>query len=113
MSDKGNARQARLESAAAEVVEVFETMDYDTYAKATGLRNAIRAGLQPPPKLVAAVHEALRKALEAAARQESSPETNLDAGVTRATRSTIRGVLKRFEEAFGAGATSGEPAAAR
>jgi hypothetical protein len=113
MSDEDNARQARLESAAAEVVDVFETMDYDTYAKATGLRNAIRAGLQPPPQLVAAVHEALRKALEAAAKESSSPEAKLDAGATRATRSTIRGVLKRFEDAFGTGPTPGEPAAAR
>lgn len=103
MSDTDSARQARLESAAAEVVEVFETRDYETYAKAAGLRNAIRSGVPPPPHLVAAVHKALREALEAAAKEASSPEAKLDAGVTRATRSTIRGVLKRFEDAFGAG----------
>jgi uncharacterized membrane protein YccC len=105
MSDTGGARQARLESA-AEVVEVFETLDYETYAKATGLRNAIRSGVPPPPQIVAFVHEALREALEAAAKEASSPEAKLDAGATRATRSTIRGVLKRFEDAFGAGTTS-------
>jgi hypothetical protein len=107
MSDTDGARQARRECAAAEVVEVFETMDYEIYAKATGLRNAIRSGLPPPAQLVAAVHEALREALEVAAREGSPPETKLDAGVTRATRSTIRGVLKRFEDAFEAGSTSG------
>lgn len=101
MSD-AQARRASLESAATEVAEVFETGDYETYAKAAGLRNAIRSGLPPPPKLVAAVHEALRKALEAAAKEPSSPGAKLDAGATRATRSTIRGVLKRFEDAFGA-----------
>ena len=107
MSDPDGAWKARLECAAAEVVEVFETMDYETYAKAAGLRNAIRSGLPPPPGLIAAVHEALRKALEAAAKEASSPETKLDAGVTRATRSTIRGVLKRFEDAFVVGSASG------
>lgn len=105
MSDTDGARRARLESA-AEVAEVFETRDYETYAKAAGLRNAIRSGLPPPRRLVAAVHEALRKALEAAAKEPSSPETKLDAGATRATRSTIRGVLKRFEDAFGTGRAS-------
>ena len=100
MSD-AQSRRASLESAATEVAEVFETLDYDTYAKAAGLRNAIRSGLAPPPRLVAAVHEALRKALEMAAKESSSPEGKLDAGATRATRSTIRGVLKRFEDAFG------------
>ncbi len=102
MSD-AQARRARLESAAAEVVDVFETMDYETYAKAAGLRNAIRSGLPPPPQIVAAVHRALRKALEEAAKESSSPGAKLDAGATRATRSTIRGVLKRFEDAFMAG----------
>jgi hypothetical protein len=105
MSD-AQARQASLESVAAEVAEVFETGDYETYAKATGLRNAIRSGLPPSPKLVAAVHGALRKALEAAAKESSSPEGKLDGGATRATRSTIRGVLKRFEDAFGEGPAS-------
>lgn len=104
MSD-AQARRARLESA-AEVAEVFETMDYETYAKATGLRNAIRSALPLPPRLVVAVHDALRKALEATAKESSSPEALLDAGATRATRSTIRGVLKRFEEAFGTGPAS-------
>ena len=106
MSDTDSAQGSRLESAAAEAVEVFETLDYETYAKATGLRNAIRSGLPPPPQVVAAVHKALRKALEAAAKEPSSPETMLDVGTTRATRSTIRGVLKRFEDAFGRGPTS-------
>jgi hypothetical protein len=107
MPDPDSVRQSRLESVAAEVVEVLETMDYQTYAMAAGLRNAIRSGLTPPPQVVAAVHAALRKALEAAAKESSSPEAKLDAGETRATRSTIRGVLKRFEDAFGAGPTSG------
>ena len=102
VSDTDRERHARLESA-AEVTEVFETMGYEAYAKAAGLRNAIRSGLRPPPRLVAAVHAALRKALEAAAKESSSPEGTLDAGATRATRSTIRGVLKRFEDAFGEG----------
>jgi hypothetical protein len=106
MSDTDGTQRASLEGAAAEVVEVFETLDYETYAKATGLRNAIRAGVPPPPQLVADVHEALRQRLEAAAKEASSPESRLDAGATRATRSTLRGVLKRFEEAFGAGPTS-------
>jgi hypothetical protein len=113
MSDTDEARRASLESAAAEVVEVFETLGYEAYAKAAGLRNAIRSGLSPPPQLVAAVHEALHRALEAAAKESSSPDAKLDAGATRATRSTIRGVLKRFEGAFGTGPKSGQPAASR
>ena len=104
------ARAASVESAATEVAEVFETLDYDT-CEGDGLRNAIRSGLAPPPRLVAAVHEALRKALEMA-RGVVVSRGKLDAGATRATRSTIRGVLKRFEDALEAPARTCRPSPA-
>jgi hypothetical protein len=92
-----------LERAATEVAAVFETLGHEAYAQAVGLRNAVRAGLTPPAALVEGVRVALARALEAAAKESSSPELGIDTGATRATRSTLRGLLKRFETAFGHG----------
>ncbi len=92
-----------LEKAAAEAADVFDALGHEALAQAIGLRNAIRAGLEPPPGLVEGVRAALQAALEAAAKEPSSPQLAIDTGVTRATRSTLRGLLKRFEAAFGPG----------
>ena len=94
-------RIAGMEAAAAEAEEVLRTADHETYAKAAGLRNAVAAGLVPPPAFVAAVRAALQDELQRAAR--TPLPGSLDSGMTRATRSTMRGVLKRFEDAFGLG----------
>ena len=74
--------------------------DLPIYAKAAGLRNAVAAGLSPPAAFV----EDVRAALEAELRKTVEPAIpeGIDSGTTRATRVTLRGVLKRFEDAFGA-----------
>lgn len=101
-------RTTRMLAAAEEAEDVLKTADHVTYAKAAGLRNAVAAGLAPPPAFVAAVRAALEVALKAAAEstgeatgEPTGPE-GIDSGTTRATKSTLRGVLKRFEDAFGA-----------
>jgi hypothetical protein len=96
-----STRIADQEAAAAEAEEVLRTADHETYAKAAGLRNAVAAGLVPPPAFVASVRAALQAELQQAAR--TPIPGSLDSGRTRATRSTLRGVLKRFEDAFGLG----------
>jgi predicted nucleic acid-binding Zn ribbon protein len=95
-----------MEAVAAEAEGVLRTADHEQYAKAAGLRNAVAAGLAPPAAFVRDVRAALQQELRKAGQRASSPEVELDFGTTRATRVTVRGVLKRFEEAFGTGATS-------
>jgi hypothetical protein len=94
-----NVRIAEMEAAAAEAEDVLRTSDHETFAKAAGLRNAVAAGLVPPAAFVAAVRAALQTELQKTART-ALPE-GIDSGTTRATKSTMRGVLKRFEGAFG------------
>ncbi len=101
-----NARIARMEEAAAEAEDVLRPGDHAAYAQSAGLRNAVAAGLTPPAAFVAGVRAALQAALQKAAQAtagETAVPEGLDAGTTRATRSTLRGVLKRFEDAFGLG----------
>jgi imidazolonepropionase-like amidohydrolase len=61
----------------------------------------VAAGLEPPASFVAGVRAALQAALQESAR--TTLPQGIDSGTTRATRSTVRGVLKRFEDAFGLG----------
>ena len=93
---------ARRLEAAAEAAEVLGAADHKTFAKAVGLKNAVSAGVAPPAAFIrdvlAALQEELKKSADAA-----SPAAGIDSGMTRATKSTLRGVLKRFEDAFGSG----------
>jgi hypothetical protein len=98
-----NAEIARMEAAAAEAEDVLRTADHATYAKAVGLRNAVAAGLAPPAAFVKDLRAALQDELKKTGEAASSPEAGIDSGMTRATRMTLRGVLKRFEDAFGVG----------
>lgn len=98
-----NAEIARMEAAAAEAEDVLRTGDHETYAKAAGLRNAVAAGLAPPAAFVRDVRAALQHELKKSGDTASSPAAGIDSGMTRATRVTLRGVLKRFEDAFGTG----------
>jgi hypothetical protein len=93
-----------MEEAAARAEEALRASDHTTYAKAAGLRSAVAAGLVPPAAFVADVRAALLAEMEKAARPAVSE--GLDSGTTRATKSTLRGVLKRFEDAFGLGANT-------
>lgn len=99
-----------MEAAAAEAEGVLRTADHEQYAKAAGLRHAVAAGLAPPAAFVRDVRAALQQELKKAGQTASSPEVELDFGTTRATRVTVRGVLKRFEEAFGTGSVGGTSA---
>ena len=90
---------AQMEAAATEVEDVLRTSDHETYAKAVGLRAALSAGLAPPAAFVSDVRAALQAEMQKGARAVI-PE-GIDSGTTRATKSTLRGVLKRFEDAFG------------
>jgi hypothetical protein len=90
-----------MEAAAAEAEDVLKSADHETYAKAAGLRNAVAAGLSPPAVFVEDVRAALRLELKKFVDSASSLEVGIDTGMTRATRATLRGVLKRFEDAFG------------
>jgi hypothetical protein len=92
-----------MEAAAVEAEDVLRTADHETYAKAVGLRSAVAAGLAPPASFVRDLRAALQRELERAGDSEPSREIGIDSGTTRATRVTMRGVLKRFEEAFGTG----------
>ena len=85
---------------AEEVASVFQTAEYRVFAKAIGLKNALRAGFAPNLDIVTELHEALWKALMTA-DEELGLETKspVDPRLTRATKSTIRGIFKRFEEA--------------
>ena len=98
-----NAEIARMEVAAAEAEDVLRTGDHETYAKVAGLRNAVAAGLAPPAAFVRDVRAALQHELKKSGDTASSPVGGIDSGMTRATRVTLRGVLKRFEDAFGTG----------
>jgi hypothetical protein len=98
-----NTEIARMEVAAAEAEDVLRTGDHETYAKAAGLRNAVAAGLAPPAAFVRDVRAALQHELKKSGDTASSPVAGIDSGMTRATRVTLRGVLKRFENAFGTG----------
>jgi len=101
-----------MEAAAAEAEDVLRTAEHEKYAKAAGLRHALAAGLVPPAAFVRDVRAALQQELKDAARTDSSPEVAMDIGTTRATKVTLRGVLKRFEDAFGIGRPDG-PSATR
>jgi hypothetical protein len=90
---------AQMEAAAAEAEDVLRTSDHATYAKAVGLRAALGAGLAPPAAFVTDVRAALQAEMQKGAK-DVIPE-GIDSGTTRATKSTLRGVLKRFEDAFG------------
>ena len=92
-------RIARMEAAAAEAENVLRMADLPIYAKAAGLRNAVAAGLSPPAAFVEDVRAALQAELKKTVEQ-AIPD-GIDSGTTRATRVTLRGVLKRFEAAFG------------
>jgi hypothetical protein len=84
-----------------EVASVFQTAEYRVFAKAIGLKNALRAGFSPNLDIVNELHEALWKALLTADEEEGlEPKSPIDARLTRATKATIRGVFKRYEEAF-------------
>jgi hypothetical protein len=96
-----------MEAAAAEAEDVLRTADHETYAKAAGLRSAVGAGLAPPASFVRDLRAALQRELQTAGETEPQREIGIDSGTTRATRVTMRGVLKRFEEAFGTGKTGG------
>ncbi len=96
-----NADFARMEAAAAEAEDVLKTADHQTYAKAAGLRNAVAAGLTPPAAFVRDVRAALQDEMKKSVDTAPPPEAGIDSGMTRATRVTLRGVLKRFEDAFG------------
>lgn len=92
-------RIARMEAAAAEAENVLRMADLPVYAKAAGLRNAVAAGLAPPPAFVEGVRAALQAELKKTA--DAVVPEGIDSGTTRATRVTLRGVLRRFEDAFG------------
>jgi hypothetical protein len=92
-----------MEAAAEEAEDVLRTAGYETYAKAAGLRNAVAVGLAPPAAFVKDVRAALQHELKRSVDTASSREAGIDSGMTRATRVTLRGVLKRFEDAFGTG----------
>lgn len=96
-----NAEIARMEAAAAEAEDVLKTADHLTRAKAAGLRNAVAAGLTPPAAFVREVRAALQQEMKNSGDTALLPEAGIDSGMTRATRVTLRGVLKRFEDAFG------------
>ena len=102
-----NAELARMEAAAAEAEDVLRTADHETYAKAAGLRSAVAAGLAPPASFVRDLRAALQRELEKAGDSAPPREVGIDSGTTRATKVTMRGVLKRFEEAFGTGKKGG------
>ena len=98
-----NASIARMEAAATEAEDVLRTSDHETYAKAAGLRNAVAAGLAPPAAFVRDVRAALQHGLKKSGDTAPPSEAGIDSGMTQATRVTLRGVLKRFEDAFGTG----------
>jgi hypothetical protein len=97
-----NSQSGRMDAAAAEAEDVLRTTGHETYAKAAGLRNAVAAGLAPPAAFVRDVRAALEHELKKSG-DAAPPEAGIDSGMTRATRVTLRGVLKRFEDAFGTG----------
>lgn len=92
-----------MEAAAAQAEDILRTADHETFAKAAGLHNAVAAGFTPPAVFVKDVRAALQQELKKSGDTVSSPEAGLDSGMTRATRVTLLGVLKRFEDAFGTG----------
>ena len=98
-----NAEIARMEAAAAEAEDVLRAADHETFAKAAGLRNAVAVGLAPPAAFVRDVRAALQRELKKSGNAAPPPEAGIDSGMTHATRVTLRGVLKRFEDAFGTG----------
>jgi hypothetical protein len=106
-----NAEIARMEAAAAEAEDVLKNSDHESFAKAAGLRNAVAAGLTPPAAFVTDVRAALQQEMKKTGASASSTEVGIDSGMTRATKVTLRGVLKRFENAFGAGPLGGSSAA--
>jgi hypothetical protein len=86
-------------AAATEAEDVLRTSDHATYAKAVGLRAALGAGLAPPAAFVTDVRTALQAEMQK--RSGDVVPEGIDSGTTRATKNTLRGVLKRFEGSFG------------
>src|SRR5258706_11149014 len=100
--EKPDSSRVELQTKSVEeVASVFQTAEYRVFSKAIGLKNALRAGFTPNLDIVTELHEALWKALMTADEEEGlETKSPVDARLTRATKSTIRGVFKRFEEAF-------------
>lgn len=92
-----------MEAAATEAEDVLKTADHETYAKAAGLCNAVAAGLAPPAAFVRDVRAALQHELKKSGDTAPPSAVGIDSGTTHATKVTLRGVLKRFEDAFGTG----------
>ena len=73
MSMRAKPDSARVDlqtKSVEEVASVFQTAEYRVFAKAIGLKNALRAGFAPNLDIVTELHEALWKALMTADEEQ-------------------------------------------
>ena len=81
----------------------WELPDVLARSRPSGCATRGRLASPPPAAFVRDVRAALQHELKKCGDTASPPEAGIDSGMTRATRVTLRGVLKRIEDAFGTG----------